>query len=76
MRTGQTDFLQPVHLIDLCIMKSAERFGLHCWDVLPGEGQSALHQTCACAEVSVLESQPQIKVLFHDEFGSILIEVF
>jgi len=74
MRTGRSDFLQPEHLIDLYVIKSAERFGLHCWEVLYDEGQSALRQTSTCAEVLLLESQPWVKVLSHCEFGSVHIK--
>lgn len=37
---------------------------------------SVLRQTCTCAKVSILESQPQVKVLFHYEFGSVLTKAF
>lgn len=63
-------------MIDLLIIKSAERFGVHRWDVLYDDGQSALWQTCLCAKVLILGSQPQVKVLAHCEFGSVLIKVF
>lgn len=76
MRTEHSDFFQPEHLVGLCIIKSAERFGAHYWDVLYDEGQSALCQTCPCAKVSILGSQPQVKVLSHWELGSVLIKAF
>lgn len=76
MRTGHSSFLQPEHSVDLYVIKSAGRFGQHCWDVLYSEGQSALHQTCTCAKVSILESQPQVKVISHCECGSVLIKAF
>lgn len=72
MRTGYSNFLWPEHSIDyLCIIKSAERFGLHRWD---DEGQGALRQICTCAQVSILESQPQFKVLSHCEFGGVPVK--
>lgn len=69
-------FFQPEHLIDVCIIKSAERFGVHCWEVLYDEGQSALCQACLCAKASILGSQHQAKVLSHCEFGIVLIKAF
>lgn len=49
-------FFQPEDLIDVCIIKSAQRFGVHCWEVLYDEGQIALCQACLCAKVSILGS--------------------